>query len=144
MFSSLFNNLIMTDSLAKELERFNTLSLERLNALSRKEKEEPKKTETASYHYQEWKDGKPVFERKVEWKDGKKVSDERTDFEAEIGDKPKDTPKVAEAPKDNIDARDARIKELEKQVEELTKEKANLIRKNADYVTKFAKIKNLF
>ena len=126
----------MTDSLAKELERFN--------ALSRKEKEEPKKTETASYHYQEWKDGKPVFERKVEWKDGKKVSDERTDFKAEIGDKPKDTPKVAEAPKDNIDARDARIKELEKQVEELTKEKANLIRKNADYVTKFAKIKNLF
>ena len=44
MFSSLFDNLIMTDSLAKELERFNALSLERLNALSRKEKEEPKKT----------------------------------------------------------------------------------------------------
>ena len=46
MFSNLFDNLIMTDSLAKELERFNTLSLERLNALSRKEKEEPKKTKT--------------------------------------------------------------------------------------------------
>lgn len=135
MFSNLFDNLIMTDSLAKELERFN--------ALSRKEKEEPKKTETASYHYQEWKDGKPIFERKVEWKDGKKVSDKCTNPEAKIGDKPNDTPKVAEAPKDNIDARDARIKELEKQVEELTKKNKNLILKNADYVTKFAKIKNM-
>ena len=144
MFSNLFDNLIMTDSLAKELERFNALSLERLNALSRKEKEEPKKTETSSYHYQEWKDGKSVFERKVEWKDGKKVSDKCTDHGAVIEDKPKDTPKVAEAPKDTIDPKDIRIKELEKQVEELTKENNNLIRKNADYVTKFAKIKNLF
>lgn len=135
MFSNLFDNLIMTDSLAKELERFN--------ALSRKEKEEPKKTETASYHYQEWKDGKPVFERKVEWKDGKKVSDKCTNPEAKIGDKPEATPKVAEASKDTIDPKDIRIKELEKQVEELTKEKNNLILKNADYVTKFAKIKNL-
>ncbi len=136
MFSNLFDDLIMTDSLAKELERFN--------ALSRKGKEEPKKTETASYHYQEWKDGKPVFERKVEWKDGKKVSDKCTNPEAKIGDKPEDTPKVAEAPKDTIDPKDIRIKELEKQVEELTKENKNLICKNADYVTKFAKIKNLF
>lgn len=138
MFSNLFEDLIMTDSLAKELERFN--------ALSRKEKEEPKKTETASYHYQQWKDGKPVFERKVEWKDGKKITDKCIDRGAVIEDKSKDkdTPKVAETPKDTIDPKDIRIKELEKQVEELTKEKNNLIRKNADYVTKFAKIKNLF
>lgn len=136
MFSNLFDDLIMTDSLAKELERFN--------ALSRKGKEEPKKTETASYHYQEWKDGKPVFERKVEWKDGKKVTDKRINHGLVIGDKPEDAPKVAEAPKDTIDPKDIRIKELEKQVEELTKENKNLIRKNADYVTKFAKIKNLF
>lgn len=130
MFSNLFDDLIMTDSLAKELEKFN--------ALSRKGKEEPKKTETASYHYQEWKDGKPVFERKVEWKDGKKVTDKRINHGLVIGDKPED------APKDTIDPKDIRIKELEKQVEELTKENKNLIRKNADYVTKFAKIKNLF
>lgn len=138
MFSNLFEDLIMTDSLAKELERFN--------ALSRKEKEEPKKTETASYHYQQWKDGKPVFERKVEWKDGKKITDKCINRGAVIEDKSKDkdTPKVAETPKDTIDPKDIRIKELEKQVEELTKEKNNLIRKNADYVTKFAKIKNLF
>lgn len=138
MFSNLFEDLIMTDSLAKELERFN--------ALSRKEKEEPKKTETASYHYQQWKDGKPVFERKVEWKDGKKITDKCIDRGAVIEDKSKDkdTPKVAETPKDTIDPKDIRIKELEKQVEELTKEKNNLIRKNADYVAKFAKIKNLF
>lgn len=138
MFSNLFEDLIMTDSLAKELERFN--------ALSRKEKEEPKKTETASYHYQQWKNGKPVFERKVEWKDGKKITDKCIDRGAVIEDKSKDkdTPKVAETPKDTIDPKDIRIKELEKQVEELTKEKNNLIRKNADYVTKFAKIKNLF
>lgn len=138
MFSNLFEDLIMTDSLAKELERFN--------ALSRKEKEEPKKTETASYHYQQWKDGKPVFERKVEWKDGKKITDKCIDRGAVIEDKSKDkdTPKVAETPKDTIDPKDIRIKELEKQVEELTKEKNNLIRKNADYVTKIAKIKNLF
>lgn len=138
MFSNLFEDLIMTDSLAKELERFN--------ALSRKEKEEPKKTETASYHYRQWKDGKPVFERKVEWKDGKKITDKCIDRGAVIEDKSKDkdTPKVAETPKDTIDPKDIRIKELEKQVEELTKEKNNLIRKNADYVTKFAKIKNLF
>ena len=43
-----------------------------------------------------------------------------------------------------IEKNPERIKELEKQVEELTKENNNLIRKNADYVTKFAKIKNLF
>lgn len=134
--SDLFDDLIMTDSLAKELERFN--------ALSRKGKEEPKKTETASYHYQEWKDGKLVFERKVEWKDGKKVTDKRINHGLVIGDKPEDTPKVAEAPKDTIDPKDIRIKELEKQVEELTKENKNLICKNADYATKFAKIKNLF
>lgn len=147
MFSNLFEDLIMTDSLAKELERFN--------ALSRKEKEEPKKTETASYHYQQWKDGKPVFERKVEWKDGKKVTDKCIDrgavIEDKSKDKSKDAPKVAEAPKDTIDPKDIRIKELEKKVEELekkveelTNERNNLIRKNADYVTKFAKIKNLF
>lgn len=139
MFNDLFNDFIMTSALAEELAK-----LKAIRESEKKEKEEPKKTATASYHYQEWKDGKSVFERKVEWKDGKKVSDKCTDHGAVIEGKPKDTPKVAEAPKDTIDPKDIRIKELEKQVEELTKENNNLIRKNADYVTKFAKIKNLF
>ena len=144
MFNDLFNDLIMTSALAEELAKLKAIRESEKKEPEKKEEEEPKKTATASYHYQEWKDGKPVFERKVEWKDGKKVSDKCTDRGAEIGDKPKDTPKVAEATKDTIDPKDLRIKELERQVEALTKENKNVIRKNAEYAAKIAKIKNLF
>ena len=149
MFNDLFNDLIMTNALAEVLAKLKAIRESEKKETEKKEKENveeetPKTGGFASYHYREWKDGKPVFERKVEWKDGKKVSDKCTDHEAVIEDKPKDASKVAEASKDTIDPKDIRIKELEKQVEELTKENNNLIRKNADYETKFAKIKNLF
>lgn len=142
MFSRIFDDLIMTASLAEELANFN--------AFSRREKDTPKEGERTSYHYKEWKDGKPVFECSVEWKDGKKETDSRIDYMAGIKDKTKEMPKAAEAskkaetPKETIDAKDAKIKELEQQIEALTNEKKELIRKNADYITKLAKIKNLF
>ena len=101
MFNDLFNDLIMTNALAEELAKLKAIRESEKKEAEKKEKETveegtPKTGGFASYHYQEWKDGKSVFERKVEWKDGKKVSDKCTDHGAVIEDKPKDTPKVAE------------------------------------------------